>query len=96
MRPRQTTPKQPTENVHVTPASTGDHGAYPAPLLNRNQYPAAFPTFDTAQLQALGPYARPRRYAPGETLFSVGEREFRFYVLSRAGSRSLTVPPPAI
>ena len=71
----------PTKNVHVTPASTGDHGAYPAPLLNRNQYPAAFPTFDTAQLQALGPYARPRRYAPGETLFSVGGREFRFYVL---------------
>ena len=72
---------QPTKNVHVTPASTGDHGAYPAPLVSRNQYPAAFPTFNTAQMQALGPYARPRRYASGEALFSVGEREFRFYVL---------------
>ena len=85
----------PTKNVHVTPASTGDHGAYPAPLLNRNQYPAAFPTFDTAQLQALGPYARPRRYAPGETLFSVGEREFRFYVLkSPMADRSMSAIRP--
>jgi thioredoxin reductase (NADPH) len=72
---------QPTTNVHVTPASTGDHGAYPAPLVNRNQYPVAFPTFDNAQMQALVPYARTRRYAPGEALFSAGEREFRFYVL---------------
>src|SRR6516225_1295160 len=72
---------QPTKNVHVTPASTGDHGAYPAPLVNRNQYPAAFPAFNTAQLQALGPHARSQRYAPGEALFSVGERQFRFYVL---------------
>jgi len=29
----------------------------------------------------LDPHARSRRYAPGEALFSVGEREFRFYVL---------------
>ncbi|MBW0001721.1 MAG: FAD-dependent oxidoreductase [Verrucomicrobia bacterium] len=72
---------QPTNNVHVTPASTGGHGAYPAPLVTRSQYPAAFPTFDAAQLQALGPYARVRRYAPGEALFSAGERAFRFYVL---------------
>jgi thioredoxin reductase (NADPH) len=72
---------QPTKNVHVTPASTGDHGAYPAPLVTRNQYPAAFPTFDAAQLQALGPHARARRYAPGEALLSAGERAFRFYVL---------------
>ena len=72
---------QPTKNVHVTPASTGDHGGYPAALVTRSQYPAAFPTFDNAQMQALGPHARSRRYAPGEALFSVGEREFRFYVL---------------
>ena len=25
-------PMQPTKNVHVTPASTGDHSGYPAPL----------------------------------------------------------------
>src|SRR5215475_11290465 len=74
-------PMQPTKSVHVTPASTGDHGAYPAPLVSRNQYPAAFPTFNTAQMQALSPDARPRRYASGEALFSVGEREFRFYVV---------------
>ena len=74
-------PMQPTKNVHDTPASTGDHGAYPAPLVSRNQYPAAFPAFNTAQLQALGPHARSQRYAPGEALFSVGERQFRFYVL---------------
>ena len=29
----------------------------------------------------MDPHARSRRYAPGEALFSVGEREFRFYVL---------------
>src|SRR5271166_258246 len=78
---RQTTPMQPTKNIHVTPASTGDHSGYPAPLVTRSQYPAAFPTFDNAQMQALGPHARSRRYAPGEALFSVGEREFGFYVL---------------
>ena len=72
---------QPAKNVHVTPASTGDHGGYPAALVTRSQYPAAFPTFDNAQMQALGPHARSRRYAPGEALFSVGERELRFYVL---------------
>ena len=73
-------PMQPTKNVHVTPASS-DHSGYPAPLVTRSQYPAAFPTFDNAQMQALGPHARSRRYAPGEALFSVGEREFGFYVL---------------
>jgi CRP-like cAMP-binding protein len=72
---------QPTKNIHVTPVSTGDHSGYPAPLVTRNQYPAAFPTFDNAQMQALGPHARSWRYAPGEALFSVGERGFHFYVL---------------
>ena len=43
----------------------------------------AFPTLDDAQIAALGrcTHAKPHLYRDGETLFAVGDRDFKFHVI---------------
>src|SRR5947209_19105175 len=52
-------------------------------MAEHNLESVAFPVFDAAQISALGhcSAAVPKRYKDGETLFAVGERDFKFFIV---------------
>ncbi|WP_020465464.1 hypothetical protein [Singulisphaera acidiphila] len=54
----------------------------------------AFPTLDDTQVARLGHCAGAalKTYRAGQTLFQVGDRDFKFFVVSSARSRSWTIP----
>ncbi|MGH8866190.1 MAG: FAD-dependent oxidoreductase, partial [Burkholderiales bacterium] len=46
-----------------------------------NRDPTAFPKLDDAQITALGKFATLKPFKAGETLFAVGERDFKFFIV---------------